>query len=64
MQPMPPPGLQDRILLGIAAAAAIIVALLWGPYMKKVLPGIVAEIERQVECESRDGEHRRAMKQR
>jgi hypothetical protein len=26
---------------------AIIVTLLWGPYMKKVLPRIVAEIERQ-----------------
>ena len=26
---------------------AVIVRLLWAPYMKKVLPGIVAEVERQ-----------------
>jgi hypothetical protein len=34
-----------------AAAApvlALIVRLLWEPYMKKVLPGIVAEVERQL----------------
>jgi hypothetical protein len=27
---------------------ATIVRLLWGPYMRRVLPGIVAEVERQV----------------
>jgi hypothetical protein len=26
---------------------ALIIKLLWGPYMRKVLPGIVAEVERQ-----------------
>jgi Polyketide cyclase / dehydrase and lipid transport len=32
---------------GARPVIALIVALLWGPYMKKVLPRIVAEVERQ-----------------
>jgi hypothetical protein len=32
---------------GAGPVLALIVKLLWGPYMKKVLPRIVAEIERQ-----------------
>jgi hypothetical protein len=32
---------------GAKPVLAAIVRLLWGPYMRKVLPGIVAEVERQ-----------------
>jgi len=32
---------------GGGAILSLIVRLLWGPYMQKVLPGIVAEVERQ-----------------
>jgi hypothetical protein len=32
---------------GAKPVLALIVRLLWGPYMRKVLPGIVAEVERQ-----------------
>jgi hypothetical protein len=32
---------------GAKPVLAAIVKLLWGPYMRKVLPGIVAEVERQ-----------------
>ena len=32
---------------GARVVLALIVRLLWGPYMRKVLPGIVAEIDRR-----------------
>jgi hypothetical protein len=34
---------------GFGPLLAAIVRLLWGPYMRRVLPGIVAEIEREAE---------------
>jgi hypothetical protein len=40
---------------GARPVLALIIRLLWGPYMRKVLPGIVAEVERQAGVASSAG---------